>query len=197
MGCSSGSIPCAARPANSARVCGSAKERDASPRADRMACRPNRATARGCRGHAGGPSTARSSLRPVVDDGTEQATVGARIRAQRHGRALHLVHHAGSRPAIERMCKHHRRDNPLDAVLRQRQRPEGGRDGCERLDGRADVVHEPRQRQLRRSHPAAGHRVRFHHEDLPAGLAPARSPQPGRSVRIRSRSHRASRPCAC
>ena len=107
---------------------------------------------------------------PVCDGGPYQLRIRGSIRPQPGGRVAHIVHHDRGPSIVQRMCTHPGRPYPLEAVLRQRQRSERRRDRREGMHGRADVMHEPGQGQLRRAHASAGNRVRLEHRDGPAGL---------------------------
>jgi hypothetical protein len=71
---------------------------------------------------------------------------------------------------VERMCQHRRRLDPLEPMCGERQRPEQRRRHRERMNGRADVVDEARERELCRASAAAGESIRFEDDDLSAGL---------------------------
>jgi len=60
-----------------------------------------------------------------------------------------------------------RRLDPLDA---EAERPKERRCRAERVDGRADVVPEPGERQLERARAAADRVLRLEDEDGPSGL---------------------------
>ena len=89
------------------------------------------------------------------DEGLEQAPVRGSVLAEA-GRGLRdgALEHS-RRSVVERMCERRRRVDPLQAVLLERQRAQERRADRPRVDRRADVVAEARQRQLGRPHPAA------------------------------------------
>ena len=71
-----------------------------------------------------------------------------------HGRVRRALEQ-GRGSVVERVRERRRRLDPLEAVLRERQRAEERRRDAERVDRRADVVDESRQRQLGRARAAA------------------------------------------
>ena len=73
------------------------------------------------------------------------------------------------RPVVEGMSERCWRLDPLDAVLGERHRAHERRGDPERVDRRADVVHEPGQRQLRRAAAAADRLLGFQHSHGQAG----------------------------
>jgi hypothetical protein len=77
-----------------------------------------------------------------------------------------------------------RRLDVLEAVLGERERPEEGRPGAERVNRRADVVDEPGQGELGRSRPATDRLGRLADEDGPA--RPRERDRSGEPVRPRS-----------
>jgi hypothetical protein len=103
---------------------------------------------------------------PVRDDAIEHALIDGAVGAKRIGGARDGAIGDRRAAAIERMCEHHRRLQPVHAMLAKRHRAEYRRRDGEGVDGGAHVVDEPGQRQ-RRGSAAAADRVRaFQDEHL-------------------------------
>src|SRR5271154_6254342 len=73
---------------------------------------------------------------------------------------------------------------PLQPVVCEGQRREKWRAGCQRMNGRPEIVEEAWNGQLERTCRAAGLRLRFKHLHLESGL----SKNNGRAESVRSRS---------
>jgi hypothetical protein len=63
-----------------------------------------------------------------------------------------------------------RRLDPIEAIPSEWQRAEERRGSGERMDRRADIVNEARQRQICRAHAAANRRLRFIDDNLSSRL---------------------------
>ena len=189
---SSGSMPCAAMPANS-RACAARRERaprEPVRRPQRVQAEP-RQRERMARDRQRGPSTDALEPRPLVDDRLHQPAIGVRVGTEA---ARGLVERVDHRPPP---CRR-RADARASPAARSTRSPcassgsvakERRRDR-KRVDRRADVVHEARQRQLGGSHAAAERRLGFEHDHAPSGSARGRSRRPGRSDPSRRRSRR-------
>ncbi len=79
--------------------------------------------------------------------------------------------HRGS--VVERMRHRRGRLDPAEAVVGEGQAAQPGRQDPERMDRRADVVDEARQRRFGAARAAAGPALRLEHHDLRAGLGDA------------------------
>ena len=153
----SGSIECAASPANSARAAGSRKARRTRSvgREQRRHAEPGEQRA----GAAAGGSRAPAASAPGAPTrGRAARSAGARRRrpcpAPRRC-AARSRSRTTLRPGAERMRDGRLRVHPLQPVTGQVQRPEERRGEAQRVDGGADVVDEARQRQLGGARPAA------------------------------------------
>ena len=116
------------------------------------------------------PEHIRFDLGPRVDDRPDQPPVGGRVILQLGRRALDRSMNDGARPIVEGVREHRSRLDPFEAVRFERQRAKERRLGRERMNRRADVVHEARQSQLCRANAAAEGRLGFENDDLAAGL---------------------------
>ena len=122
--------------------------------------------------------------RCVANERRHQARVTGRILPERRpGRRDRALEHR-SRSVVERMSERRRRPDPLDAVLRERQRREERRGDGEWMDRRAHVVLEPRRGQLGGAHAAAD-RLRALDDAHRHALARERDRR-GQSVRARA-----------
>ena len=186
---SSGSMPCAAMPANSARVRSSMNARRASASADRSACSPKRASAIGMARPRERAEHRRARAAATSSDAPSRSAVDT---PRRRGPSADAVRSSdryttAAVPSSNGCASIDWRLDPLEAVRRQRQRPEERRRDGERMDRRADVVDETRQRELaptarrRRSSASASNT-----DDLAVPPARGRSRPPARSVRSRS-----------
>ena len=105
----------------------------------------------------------------IADQRAQQATVGRRIDAEPVTGFDKGSSELDAR-AIEGMDEGEGRLNEFQAIPLERQRSEkGGPDG-QGMDGRADIVNEPRTRQLGRPSAASDGVVRFQDGDAPARL---------------------------
>jgi hypothetical protein len=112
----------------------------------------------------------RVNPRPILHDPTDHTAIGIRVAVEPARGALDIAMDRGRRTPVQRMREHHRRLDPLETELRQRQRLKQRRRDAERMDGRAEVVHEPGQRQLPGSRAAADGRFGLEDDDLATGL---------------------------
>ncbi len=103
-----------------------------------------------------------------LDQGTEQASVGSVVQAQRGGGVRHRPRHQRGSSTVERMGHLDVGVQPLHAVARQVQRPQRRRRHPHRVYGRAAIVHEPVQGEGPRAGPAADGVGRLHHQHAPA-----------------------------
>jgi hypothetical protein len=107
---------------------------------------------------------------PVGDDRADQPFICVAVAAETRRRFVNRTNAHGCVAGVERMRDHDRRFDPFESVRRQGQRfPERGLDG-EWMNGGADVVREPRKRQLRGARAAADAVVGFEHHDPAPGL---------------------------
>ncbi len=93
------------------------------------------------------------------------------VNPERGGRVGDGADEQRGAPVVERVRESRRRLDPLDAVLLERHRAQERRGDGERMDRRADVVDEARQRQLGRPAAAAERFLGLQH--------PHRQPGPG------------------
>jgi hypothetical protein len=90
----------------------------------------------------------------VLDERRDELAVGLSVRSERVRRRVEVALEQDGGAVVERMCGLHVRVNPLDVEV---ERAEERRVGAERVDRRADVVHEAREGQLERADaPAHG-----------------------------------------
>ncbi len=94
-------------------------------------------------------------LRPGLDERPEDAGVGIRVPAEPLRGLLDRAAQEDGLAPVERMGERQRRLDPLEAVILERNRPEEGRSGGHRMNRRAEVVDEPRERQLAGAEAAA------------------------------------------
>ncbi len=164
-------MPCAAMPANSARVRSSVNALVAS------ACRrPQRlqSESREREGMAGkGRRSEHRALepRPVVDDRADRLPVGVARRAPALGRSPRAIAppaprcHRRTDGRASRTAAIHSSPCAASGSVRQ-----NGDAIAERMNGRADVVDEAGQRQFGRAHAAADGLVGLEDDDLASGL---------------------------
>jgi hypothetical protein len=105
-------------------------------------------------------------LPPRLDQGADQQPVRAVVATEPGGRRQQAVLEQNCRPILKRMCGRRIRLNPLDVEL---ERAKERRSETKRVDRRADVVDEPRQRQLGGPQAAAELLLRLVNLDLQAG----------------------------
>ena len=106
---------------------------------------------------------------PRGRDRPDEMAVAVRIAAKiDRGLGNRSAHDRGGRTVIERMDQHRRRFNPCQSMLVERQRSEERRSHRHGVHGRADVMHEARQRERFGSAPTADRRLGFVHDDLQA-----------------------------
>ena len=116
------------------------------------------------------PQHVRGQLIPAAQERPQQQHIGALVDAERGGRVGHGAGQRGRGPVRERVRQRQVRLDPGQPVLLQRPGPKHRGAHAERVDGRARIVPEPRQRQLLGAGPAA-HGVRaFAEHHLEAGL---------------------------
>ncbi len=106
------------------------------------------------------------NLTPRLDQRADQSPVRELVAAEPRRRCQQAVLEQDGRPIVERMGRRRTRLDPLDVEL---ERPEERRSQTERVDRRADVVDESRQRQLGRPQAAAELLRGFVNLDLQAG----------------------------
>ncbi len=122
------------------------------------------------RRHPRRPEHRHLDVRPRFDDGAEGSAIRGGVFFQVVGRLVERRVHRSRRPVVHRVRQHDWRRDPVEAVLGERQRAKEGRRRRERVNGRADVVDEARQRQLGGPHAAADGRFRFVDDNLSAKL---------------------------
>jgi len=105
--------------------------------------------------------------RPVPDEGTEQAEVGVRVRAEPCSGLVQRPANEDRRAVVERVGERRGRGDPFEV---QTERPEERRRGGERVDRGADVVTKAGQRQLRSARAAADRVLRLEDENRATGL---------------------------
>jgi hypothetical protein len=105
--------------------------------------------------------------RPVGNQRSEEAAVVVGVGIERRGGFVERAVDEGRRAVVERMGDGRRR---LDQRQVELERTEERRSGDERMDGRADVVAEARERQLCRARPAADRLSRLVDSDRASGL---------------------------
>ncbi len=93
--------------------------------------------------------------RPCRDGRANRRAVDRRVRSESSGRCLDRPFQDRGGAVVQRVRDRARRFDPLDAVLAERHRSEKRRRAGKRVNGRADVVRESRQRQLGGSHAPA------------------------------------------
>ena len=93
--------------------------------------------------------------RPCRDGRANRRAVDRRVRSESSGRCLDRPFQDRGGAVVQRVRDRARRFDPLDAVLAERHRSEERRRAGKRVNGRADVVRESRQRQLGGSHAPA------------------------------------------
>ena len=107
----------------------------------------------------------RQDQRPVLDKATHQESPCSAVAAQTLRGFIHVaVEHTGL-AAIERMSKRDLGKGPLQTMLGKAGQLERGRRDTERVNGCAHVVHETRQRQLRRTGSTPDGVCGFEHEN--------------------------------
>jgi hypothetical protein len=111
-----------------------------------------------------------SQFFPIPSERFHEAAVCVSIPLQTFGRKIDIAIQTRSPAVIERMGERNIGMNPFKPELSQWERFEKWRAGGEWMNGRANVVHKPRQRQLRRARTAADGRVGLEDEDAAAGL---------------------------
>ena len=143
----------------------------ASAAAERSAWTLKRARASGRRNADQRSEQCRLELFPPGADPSQQAVVRLCVRPQLCGGLVDRAcdHNGGS--VVERMGQGGRRLDHLEPVFRERKLSEEGRARDERMNRRADVVHESGQRQLRRAHASAERVLRLAYDEAPAGAS--------------------------
>ena len=104
---------------------------------------------------------------PLLDERRQQLAVRARVRSERVRRRADVELEHDGRLVVERMRDLRRRVHPLDRELEP---AEERRVLAHRVDRRADVVHEPRQRQLERARASADRLLLLVHGHVDAGF---------------------------
>ena len=131
--------------------------RQASCRADRLPAESDRRPAGG--GASGsGPSRSRVERFGIGGERPHQPTISLGVGPERPAGGLDRPLEHGHRAVVERVRQRGRGVDQLQPVLGQRQPAQEGRRQRQRVDRRADVVHEAGQGQLGRSGTAADRR---------------------------------------
>src|SRR5207253_3392922 len=118
------------------------------------------------------------------DDRSQEVSIRVGVLLQLIRRLVERRVHGAGRSVVHRMREHHGRRDPFQPMVVERQRAEERRAGSERMNGRADIVEEPRRRQLRRTYAAADCRLGFVNDDL----APQLRDDDGCGQAVRARS---------
>ena len=106
----------------------------------------------------------------IAEERSDQAPVRARVAGQLGHGLVDREAQEDRRLAVERVGHRGARPEPGEAVLRQRQAAEPGRQDPERVHRRAHVVQEAGQRELGRAAAATRLVGRLQHQDRGAGL---------------------------
>ena len=193
---SSGSIACAALPANSACARSPAKRERARPTPERRPQAEAAPPQRMARQRAAARADRRSARPTSATSGPISVAIGVAVGAERRRPSRRRSARAG-RPCRRRAGA--RAGSPGGPTPGRAPRAAAcagtASASAERVDRRAHVVPEAGQRQLRRARPAAdrGRRLEDHHRAAPP--ARARSPPRARSGPSRPRSRPTIPPC--
>ena len=106
---------------------------------------------------------------PIGSQRSHQPPVGSRVAAQLGGGRCHRALHQDRAAVIQRMRDGGGREDPLETVVRQWEIPKERRCHAERMDRRANVMHEAGQRQLGRACPPADRLFAFNHQHRAPG----------------------------
>ena len=112
------------------------------------------------------------SLRQIVpgrDPRLEQPPVGLAVGPEPGRRGLDRALERDRRPVVQRMRERRRRLDPFEAVVGERQAAEEARARAEGMDRGADVVVEPRQREVLGAKAAADDLGRLEHQHAASG----------------------------
>ena len=103
----------------------------------------------------------RRQLVPVANQRGEEGAIRGGVVSKGGARFLHAACESGGGGVIERMCDGDGRVDPLQTVVRKRERAEERRRQRHGMHGGTDVMQVPGQRQFERSSTAADGLVRF------------------------------------
>ena len=120
----------------------------------------------------------------IGQEGLDEPAVRAAVHLEPLGGRLERTIEERSGPIVQRVRDRRARPDPAQAVLRERQRAKKGGKDAHRMHGRADVVGEPRQRELGRPGAAADLVARFEHHDGRSSLGERN--RRGETVRTRA-----------
>ena len=153
--CSSGRTECAAKPAKSARARAPRKKCSAAFDAERNTVHPKRSGRQRMSWKTEWPLHAGFELGPSGKQRGQEPHVALAILAEIFRRRFHGPLEDYCRAVIERMRQRRRGLNPFQPALLERQAAEKRRPHRHGVNTRTDVVQEARERQFRRSRPAA------------------------------------------